>query len=76
MVTKQFGDLDRFVTRQTSCIKSHPSNLLYYKLLEFYAGKLTLVSTAAWGIEFLSTCPSPYVHHESEHKYTLLLDLD
>jgi hypothetical protein len=50
VVSKQFGDLDRFVTRQTSCIKSHPSNLLYYKLLEFYAAKLTLVSTAGWGI--------------------------
>jgi hypothetical protein len=52
------------------------TNLLYYNLLEFYAGRLVGNDWSGWGIEFLETCPSPYIHHSSERKYTLLLDLD
>jgi len=33
VVSKQFGDLDRFVARQMGMIKIQPSNLMYYKLL-------------------------------------------
>jgi hypothetical protein len=64
------------VSRQVGCIKSYPSNLLYYNLLHFYASKLAGTNWTGWGIEFLETCPSPYIHHPAEKKFTLLLDLD
>ena len=68
--------MENFINKQNGVIKSCPTNLLYYKLLEFYASKLTGGNWQNWNIEFLETCPSPYVHHPSPKKFTLMLDLD
>jgi hypothetical protein len=53
IVSKQFGELDQFIGQQNSFLKSYPSNLLYYNLLEFYAGRLTGGEWSSWGVEFL-----------------------
>lgn len=75
-LAKQFPPLDRFLAQQLPKLREMPTNLLYYNLLEFFAGRLAGSDWSAWGIEFLETCPSPYLHHPSAHRMTLLLDLD
>lgn len=76
VIGKQFPEVDKFVAKQTAQLKNYPSNLLYYNLLEFYAGRLVGNDWGGLGIEFLETCPSPYIHYPSNQKLTLLLDLD
>jgi hypothetical protein len=75
-LAKQFPPVDRFLAQQLPKLREMPTNLLYYNLLEFFAGRLAGNDWSAWGIEFLETCPSPYLHHPSTHRITLLLDLD
>jgi hypothetical protein len=64
------------MNKSLGCLKSYQSNLLYFNLLDFYASKLTLSNWNGWNIQFLTTSPSPYIHHTPKKKYTLLLDLD
>ena len=49
-VSKQFSDMENFINKQTGIIRSCPTNLLYYKLLEFYASKLTGGNWQYWSI--------------------------